>query len=273
MLLLLRKFTKHSLCVLILVGNGNGFPDAFQLYLAYQRKEEQSWQKQKIYVRKYQSPSTPNAEANHNLLDLANSLWFELKEDLYHTFSFISRHFSPEVLQNVYDLCGDPKNGFLPWELLGAAIYLQTGTPPPETRKDEWNAEWKELQILSTPQSPDTISSMGSCTVREHGKETRFYTIHFGQFDPLELLSKSEALAKSRGITVTEAMQQIDYDMQLGYVTADKAVCGPESIMAEKLSQLMSTSPIAAAHITIDVDGGSIQVKKQSPKTKTQPDR
>lgn len=54
--------------------------------------------------------STPNAEANHNLLDLANSLWFELKEDLYHTFSFISRHFSPEVLQNVYDLCGDPKN-------------------------------------------------------------------------------------------------------------------------------------------------------------------
>lgn len=73
--------------------------------------------------------STPNAEANHNLLDLANSLWFELKEDLYHTFSFISRHFSPEVLQNVYDLCGDPKNGFLPWELLGAAIYLQTGRP------------------------------------------------------------------------------------------------------------------------------------------------
>lgn len=96
---------------------------------------------------------------------------------------------------------------------------------------------------------------------------------------------------------MTEAMQQIDYDMQLGYVTADKAVCGPESIMAEKLSQLMSTSPITAAHITIDVDGGSIEVKmnplwrklregretsppvrqhsgrKQSPKPKTQPDR
>ena len=41
--------------------------------------------------------STPNAEANHNLLDLANSLWFELKEDLYHTFSFISRHFKNRV--------------------------------------------------------------------------------------------------------------------------------------------------------------------------------
>lgn len=138
----------------------------------------------------------------------------------------------------MYDLCGDPKNGFLPWELLGAAIYLQTGTPPPETRKDEWNAEWKELQILSTPQRPDTISSMGSCTVREHGKETRFYTIHFGQFDPLELLSKSEALAKSRGITVTEAMQQIDYDMQLGYVTADKAVCG----MGERPARLCGST-------------------------------
>ena len=126
--------------------------------------------------------------------------------------------------------------------------------------------------------------------MREHGKETRFYTIHFGQFDPLELLSKSEALAKSRGITVTEAMQQIDYDMQLGYVTADKAVCGPESIMAEKLSQLMSISPIAAAHITIDVkmnplwrklrDGRETSPpvrqhsgRKQSPKPKIQPDR
>ena len=33
----------------------------------------------------------PNAETNHNLLDLANGLWFEMKDDLYHAFSFVSR--------------------------------------------------------------------------------------------------------------------------------------------------------------------------------------
>ena len=29
----------------------------------------------------------PNAETNHNLLVLANGLWFEMKDDLYHAFS------------------------------------------------------------------------------------------------------------------------------------------------------------------------------------------
>lgn len=28
----------------------------------------------------------PSAEVNDSLLDLAHSLWFEMKEDLYHTF-------------------------------------------------------------------------------------------------------------------------------------------------------------------------------------------
>ena len=42
--------------------------------------------------------------------------------------------------------------------------------------------------------------------------------------------------------------------MRIGYVAADKAVYGPESPMAEKLSLLMSSNPLTAAHITIDVD-------------------
>lgn len=114
---------------------------------------------------------TPSAEANDNLLDLAHSLWFELKEDLYHTFSFISRHFTPETLQRVYDLCKGKDQSILPWELVGTAIYLQAGTPPQEIGKQEW----KDFQILSTPEAPDTLSTMGICTVREHGAETRFY--------------------------------------------------------------------------------------------------
>lgn len=36
---------------------------------------------------------SPNEEASRNLLDFGNSLWLRLKENLYNTFSFISRHF------------------------------------------------------------------------------------------------------------------------------------------------------------------------------------
>ena len=201
---------------------------------------------------------TPSAETNDSLLDLANSLWFGLKEDLYHTFSFIARHFTPETLQTVYDLCKGKDHGILPWELVGTAIYLQAGTPSQEIGMKEW----KDFQILSTPEAPDTLSTMGICTVREHGKETRFYTLHFGQFDPQELLDTAAAQAGHAGITVTEAIQRFNYyDMQMAYVEANKAVYGPESPMAEKLSLLMAASPITAAHITIDVDSGSIAVK------------
>lgn len=164
---------------------------------------------------------TPSAEANDNLLDLAHSLWFELKEDLYHTFSFISRHFTPETLQRVYDLYKGKDQGILPWELVGTAIYLQAGTPPQEIGKQEW----KDFQILSTPEAPDTLSTMGICTV-------------------------------------TDAMQRLNYyDMRTASVEANKAVYGPESPMAEKLSLLMASSPITAGRITIDADSGSVAVK------------
>ena len=53
----------------------------------------------------------PNKEINGNLLDFGNSLWFELKEDLYNAFTFISRHFTPETLQSVYDLSGAMDQG------------------------------------------------------------------------------------------------------------------------------------------------------------------
>lgn len=80
---------------------------------------------------------TSSAETNSNLLDLANGLWFEMKEDLYYAFSFVSRHFTAETLQNVYDLCGAKASCLLPWEIIGAAVYLQTGTPGEEISEAE----------------------------------------------------------------------------------------------------------------------------------------
>lgn len=201
---------------------------------------------------------TPSAEANGNLLSLANSLWFKLKENLYHIFCFISRHFTLETLQSVYDLCKERSQGILTWELLGTAIYLQAGTPLQEIGKQEW----KEFPIFPTPQAPDTLSTMGICTVRENGTATQFYTLHFGQFDHWKLLDKASALAESDGITVTKAMGKIGFDMRIGYVADDEAaVCGPQSPMAERLFQLMSSSPITAAHITIDVDNRNATIE------------
>ena len=147
---------------------------------------------------------TPSAEANSHLLDLANGLWLEMKDDLYHAFSFVSRHFTSETLQNVYDLCGTRETGLLPWEIIGAAVYVQTGTPAEEISKDEW----KDFVLLPTPESAGAISSLAICTVRENGEETQFYTPHFGQCGPQKLLDAAIARAGEAGTTAAEALQQ-----------------------------------------------------------------
>ncbi|MDE7218449.1 MAG: hypothetical protein K2O45_02340 [Oscillospiraceae bacterium] len=43
---------------------------------------------------------------------------------------------------------------------------------------------------------------------------------------------------------------------EVSHVTANKAVLGPGSRIAEKLSQLTASNPITAARITMDVDSG-----------------
>lgn len=202
---------------------------------------------------------TPSEEANSHLLDLANGLWLEMKDDLYHAFSFVSRHFTSETLQNVYDLCGTRETGLLPWEIIGAAVYVQTGTPAEEISKDEW----KDFVLLPTPESAGAISSLALCTVRENGEATQFYTPHFGQYDPQKLLDAAIARAGEAGTTAAEALQQMDHNLPEveSHVTANKAILGPGSRLAEKLSLLMPSSPITAAHIIMDADRGSVTIR------------
>ena len=278
----------------ILAKIESGEIDCENLFSAAAPTEKTYMSSQEFTARMDALIPAPSAEANRSLLASADGLWFELKEELYHTFAFISRHFTTEILQNVYDRCKTETQGMLPWELIGTAIYLQAGDSPPEIG----TAEWKEFQILSTPESADTLSSLAACTVRENGAETRLYTLHFGQLDPQKLLERAEVQARIAGITVTEAMQRIDYDMRMTHVTANQSICGPESPLTDKLFRLMDSSPVTAAHITIDVDSGSVAVqmnplwkklqdereknppvpqkhpgKKQSSKHKNQPDR
>lgn len=166
----------------------------------------------------------PNAETNHNLLELANGLWFEMKDDLYHAFSFVSRHFTTETLQNVYNLCGTQKAGLLPWEIIGAAVYLQTGTPAEEISKDEW----QNFVLLPTAETADAISTLAVCTVRENGHETQFYTPHFGQYYSAGFTSSPPPSPLVPG-TAADSVDQIlgnmgnkELNAQLEAVTAEK---------------------------------------------------
>ena len=154
---------------------------------------------------------SPNEEANKNLLDFGNSLWLRLKEDLYNTFSFISRHFTPDTLKGVYDLSRIANEGMLPWEMIGAAIYLQTNTPVQEIEEDSWDY----FVGFTAPEAPDKISSLALCTVHENGCAAQFYTRHFGRFDPLELLYKATSRSVYSGVTIMEALQQFDCNMEI----------------------------------------------------------
>ena len=77
-------------------------------------KETREMSNQEFIARINALIPAPNEEANRNLLDFGNSLWLRLKEDLYNTFSSVSRHFTPDTLQGVYDLSGIANEGMLP---------------------------------------------------------------------------------------------------------------------------------------------------------------
>ena len=120
---------------------------------------------------------TPSAETNNNLLDLANSLWWEMKDDLYHAFSFVSRHFTPETLQSVYDLCGARRAGLLPWEIIGAAIYSQTGTPPEKISTDEMRA----FVLLPEPETPARSAPWPPAQCGKTGRKRCFIPFTLGR--------------------------------------------------------------------------------------------
>lgn len=201
----------------------------------------------------------PSVETNNSLLEFANEFWYEMKDDLYHTFSFVSRHFTGETLQNVYDLCRTKKSGLLPREIIGVAIYMQAGTLPENISKDEW----RDFVFMSMPETADTISSLAICTVRENGREIPFYTNHFGQMDPQKLLDAAIVRAGASGATVTETLRKMDYDLPKveSHVEANKAILGAGTGMLEKLALLMTSSPITAAYIIMDVDSRSVTIK------------
>lgn len=135
-------------------------------------KETREMSSQEFIARINALIPSPNEEANKNLLDFSNSLWLRLKEDLYNTFSFISRH--------------------------------------------------------------------------------------FGRFAPLELLYNATARSVYNGVTIKEAIQQFDCNMEIRHPWETDIILDSEPKMVEKLTQLMPDSPIIAAHINLDADSGAV---------------
>ena len=104
--------------------------------------------------------------------------------------------------------------------------------------------ESMQVVVAADTEIIDTVSTLAACTVRENGQETLFYTLHFGQIEPQRLLGAAMARASESGTTVTEALQQTDYDLPEveSHVRINRAILGPGSKLAEKLSQLMASS-------------------------------
>ncbi len=138
--------------------------------------------------------------------------------------------------------------------MIGAAIYLQTNTPAQEIKEDSWDY----FVGFTTQKAPDKISSLALCTVHENGCAAQFYTRHFGRFAPLELLYNATARSVYNGVTITEAIQQFDCNMEIRHPWETDVILDPEPKMVEKLTQLMPDSPIIAAHINLDADSGTV---------------
>lgn len=53
------------------------------------------------------------------------------------------------------------------------------------------------------------------CSASSAFQKEEFYTRHFGQFDPLELLYNATSRSVYNGVTITEAIQHFDCNMEI----------------------------------------------------------
>lgn len=135
----------------ILAKIESGEIDCENLFSAAAPTEKTYMSSQEFTARMDALIPAPSAEANRSLLASADGLWFELKEELYHTFAFISRHFTTEILQNVYDRCKTETQGIPARRTHQYAVPLRGGRAGHEQagRVADWNPRpiWRHLAV------------------------------------------------------------------------------------------------------------------------------
>ena len=97
-------------------------------------------------------------------------------QDLLIAFEFISRYFSVDVLQGVYEII-QHGSAVLPNELVAAAVFLQAGDTSEHMAQMAKNGE---LMCFYSPREKGEISPLAICSVLEAGKKVNYFTTKFG---------------------------------------------------------------------------------------------
>ena len=98
-------------------------------------------------------------------------------QDLLIAFEFISRYFSVDVLQGVYEII-QHGSAVLPNELVAAAVFLQAGDTSEHMAQMAKNGE---LMCFYSPREKGEISPLAICSVLEAGKKVNYFTIKIKQ--------------------------------------------------------------------------------------------
>ena len=113
------------------------------------------------------------------------------------------------------------------------------------------------------PERPEEPSRIAACTVVESGREHRFYTVHFGRFNPQHVLERAITYGRETGISTAQAMARFTMDQPEFAEEPGGPRCilnGLGSELTEALFQLPPDCPAVAAHITCSADLGIAEV-------------
>lgn len=180
-------------------------------------------------------------------------------QDLLIAFEFISRYFSVDVLQGVYEII-QHGSAVLPNELVAAAVFLQAGDTSEHMAQMAKNGE---LMCFYSPREKGEISPLAICSVLEAGKKVNYFTIKFGKFTPKDILARAKRFAKQQGVSVTGALEciSLEGEVSTGLYAARNVLARQWTKMTTALDTIFGTCPAVAARVTFDADRGHTAVE------------
>ena len=179
--------------------------------------------------------------------------------DMLTALRVVARNFSEETLQGAYEIIRH-RNAALPSEMFAAAVYLQAGRTPEEV---SGLAKEGRLMGFFGPEWPEEPSRIAAGTVLEEGRKQRFYTMHFGAFNPQYALKRAITYSRETGVSATQAMARLTTDQPEFAKEPGGPRCilnGWNSELTEALFRLPPDCPAVAAHIACSADLGIAEV-------------
>ncbi len=204
----------------------------------------------------------PDSETTAALFELGQELGegyeSNCTQDLLHSMSFVSRHFSSATAQGVYEIIRHD-SAALPDEMVAAAVYLENGSTSQDAAE---MANAGRLMCFHWPKNMEELSPLALCVVTEDGQSRSFHTLHFGAFDPDAALRSARRYACDRQISVTDALLSLTTDMVLdSNGGARKILVSNDPDMTQALSTAFGQCAAVAARLTLDADRGQTAVE------------